>query len=138
MDHLRDAAGRPIALDDLPDDQQVVIAGAVVDAIPEQVHGFAIDYGLDRYPRDAATSHRVAMYVKLVPVSEQARKLVEAKASDCLLAYTPLTADQRREIEADPAGKLAEETVLVTLRAAVQRLRLYLPVPRQSFENRRR
>ena len=135
---LLDAAGNPIVVADLPDQDTTVIAVAETPVIPTTVHGFSVDVkGMGPYPIDAPKSHRKAMYVELIPISPEARSLCDAKNAERIHANTPLGPELAAIIAAEPNGKAAEEAVLVTLRAAVKLLRKYLAIPRQSFESRR-
>lgn len=127
--------GSEVILDDLPEDAGAVVSQTVTDAIPTTIHGFAVDVGLDSYPR-GSKSHRVAMYAKLVPIEPVPRKLCEAKAADSILASVPLTPAEAEVIRREPHGAFAEKAALDACRAAVRLVRRFMPVPRQFFEQR--
>lgn len=133
---LLDAAGKPVTVDNLPDNPDVVIARTVADAIPTMIAGFSVHFALAPYPLNSA-SHRRAVYVDLVPVTDEARKLCDRNGGKLIRASTPLTPHGLAAVRENPLGKTCEQAVIDTLRSAVKTLRGVTPVPRQAFEQRK-
>jgi hypothetical protein len=84
------------------------------DVLPQEAFGFTIKTFVARYPLDAPTSHRLAVYAEFTPQTDAIREKLRRRNTKemKILGTAPLTSEAAAEIKRNPQGKTAELAAL--------------------------